>query len=585
MKKKNGPKNRKLYFQISAVIFPLFLLTAVLIAFVVYNSTLNGFLESQNSHMTRCLAVMITDLGAVTDKLVASRTDWYFDKFEEYTRRIFKAPDGEQLREYAEYKKLDDGTLEWLEQAPEAVQFCYAHEFYYDLCDVLINTFAESGAERMFVLDASEQHLGMVVCDCSMQGDKIIGEHYGLDFSEQKRLGELMGSYEPSYKPVFERSDSFPYKGNYYIAYVPIVFEGRTRAVMGIAYNWNDFKNALLSTVVKTILICVGALMIVLILLQIIIYRRATAPVTAIQETVREYKDSKDSGKVAEKMSQITVKNELGLLSRDISELAKEIDFYTKENIRLAAERERVSAELDLARKIQADQLPSAFPAFPDRTEFDIFASMTPAKEVGGDFYDFFFVDDDHLALVIADVSGKGVPAALFMMMCKNLIKDHATMKLSPKETAWRVNAMLCENNKHDMFVTAWIGILELTTGRVTAVNAGHEFPAILRPGGKFELFEDDHCFVLGGMKRMTYDQYEFTLPKGGTLFLYTDGVTEAANAADEMFGEERLVEALNKYGDVPPDKLLEGIRGEIDRFAGTAPQYDDITMLGIKLL
>ena len=584
MKKKNEPKSKKLYFQISAVIFPLFLLTAVLIAFVVYNSTLNGFLESQNSHMSNQLRLVEVDLMSAIEGS-NSRVDWYFDKLEKYAGRVYEEPSAEQLKEYEKYIELDDGTLEWLEKVPESIQFCYVWKFYFDLYLSLDNNFSGDRTERMFILDASEPYTGMIICDYKWPDYKTIGEYYDFDVSELKALKSLIETDNPSYQAVFERSDSFPDKGNYYLGYIPVISENRTRAVIGVAYDWNNFNKGLLSTIYKMLIVCVGALMIVLILLQIIIYRRATAPITAIQETVREYKDSKDSGKVAEKMSQINVKNELGLLSRDISELAKEIDFYTKENIRLATERERVSAELDLARKIQADQLPSAFSAFPDRTEFDIFASMTPAKEVGGDFYDFFFVDDDHLALVIADVSGKGVPAALFMMMCKNLIKDHAMMKLSPKETAGRVNEMLCENNKHDMFVTAWIGILEIPTGRVTAVNAGHELPAILRPGGKFELFEDDHCFVLGGMKRMTYDQYEFTLPKGGTLFLYTDGVTEAANAADEMFGEERLVEALNKYGDVPPDKLLEGIRGEIDRFAGTAPQYDDITMLGIKLL
>ena len=165
---------------------------------------------------------------------------------------------------------------------------------------------------------------------------------------------------------------------------------------------------------------------------------------------------------------------------------------------------------------------------------------MTPAKEVGGDFYDFFLVDDDHLALVIADVSGKGVPAARFMMMSKNLIKGHAMMKLSPKEIADNVNRMLCENNKQGMFVTAWIGILELSTGKITAVNAGHEYPIIRKPDGNYELYEDEHCFVLGGMKRAVYRQYEFTLPRGSTLFLYTDGVTEATNAEEKMFGEER---------------------------------------------
>ena len=404
-----------------------------------------------------------------------------------------------------------------------------------------------------------------------------------FDPSDHPEVTELIAS--GSDELLYEKTKDFPDEGNYYICYKPIIINGKTQALLGVAFNWDDLRSTVLDNLTRVFLMIIGGFLFAMILLQYIMYRKAILPVRRIQETVREYTDSKDSSRVLSEMSEIKVTNELGTLSQDISELAKEIDFYTNENVRLAAEKERVAAELDMATKIQADQLPSEFPAFPDRTDFDIYATMTPAKEVGGDFYDFFFVDDDHLALVIADVSGKGVPAALFMMMSKNLIKDHAMMKLSPKEIADNVNRMLCENNKQHMFVTAWIGILELSTGRITAVNAGHEYPAILRPDGKFELFEDDHCFVLGGMKRAVYSQYEFTLPKGGTLFLYTDGVTEATNGEDVMFGEERVVEALNKYPDASLKELLEGIRSEIGSFAGTAPQYDDITMLGIKLM
>ena len=435
-----------------------------------------------------------------------------------------------------------------------------------------------------FIIDTDEEHIGLPIYYYNKDtGSNDTASMFGFDIKKHPLVKELIDS--GSDKMIFEKMEDFPGSGKFYICYKPIIIRGQTQAVLCIAFNWDDFNDLLHFTVIKTLLICVGALTIVLILLQILIYRRATAPIGSIQEAVREYTDDKDSSNVISKMSKIKQTNEFGMLSEDISKLAKEIDFYTHETARLTGERERVAAELDMATKIQADQLPSEFPAFPDRTDFDIYATMTPAKEVGGDFYDFFFVDDDHLALVIADVSGKGVPAALFMMMSKNLIKDHAMMKLSPMDIAGQMNRMLCENNKQDMFVTAWIGILELSTGRITAVNAGHEYPAILRPDGKFELFEDDHCFVLGGMKRAVYRQYEFTLPRGSTLFLYTDGVTEATDAEDKMFGEGMLVEALNKYPDASLKELLEGVRSEIGSFAGTAPQYDDITMLGIKLM
>lgn len=168
-----------------------------------------------------------------------------------------------------------------------------------------------------------------------------------------------------------------------------------------------------------------------------------------------------------------------------------------------------------MATQIQSSMLPCIFPAFPERGEFDVYASMTPAKEVGGDFYDFFLVDEDHLALVIADVSGKGVPAALFMVIAKTLLKNRAQMGASPKEILETVNNQLCENNDAEMFVTVWLGIYEISTGRVTAANAGHEYPAIRRKGGAFELFRDKHGFVLAGMENMRYREYEFTLADG----------------------------------------------------------------------
>ena len=362
---------------------------------------------------------------------------------------------------------------------------------------------------------------------------------------------------------------------------MPLEFRGKTRAILGVVYDWNDFNDSLLMTVVKTTCISAGALVLFLILLQIIIYRRATAPVSVIQETVREYKQDKDSEKVVSAMARIKVKNELGLLSHDISELAKEIDFYTNENIRLAAEKERVTAELDMARKIQADQLPSDFPK---RKEFDVFASMTPAKEVGGDFYDIFFVDDDHLALVIADVSGKGVPAALFMMMSKNIIHNLASMGLSPKEVMERANRTICENNKQRMFVTVWLGILEISTGKITAVNAGHEIPMICQPDGKFGLFEEPHGVMVGVFSKTEYEQYEFALQKGGSLFVYTDGVEEAANADDKMFGTDRILQALNEVHSAQPQKLLGAVQENVDAFVGDAQRFDDQTMLGITL-
>ena len=246
-------------------------------------------------------------------------------------------------------------------------------------------------------------------------------------------------------------------------------------------------------------------------------------------------------------------------------------------------EKERIGAELHVATQIQADMLPRIFPAFPERPEFDIYASMTPAREVGGDFYDFFLVDDDHLAIVIADVSGKGVPAALFMVIAKTLLKNAAQTGLSPKTVLERVNDQLCENNEAEMFVTVWLGIYEISTGKLTAANAGHEYPAIRRSNGNFELFRDSHGFVLAGMENVRYREYTLELSAGDTLFVYTDGVTEATDAANTLYGTDRMLEALNRGQDRTPEELLRAVKRDIDLFVGGAAQFDDITMLAIQ--
>ena len=246
-------------------------------------------------------------------------------------------------------------------------------------------------------------------------------------------------------------------------------------------------------------------------------------------------------------------------------------------------EKERLVTELQTASKIQSGMLPREFPPFPDRSEFDIFASMDPAKEVGGDFYDFFLVDDDHLCIEIADVSGKGVPAALFMMSAKIIIANYAKMGKTPAEILTLTNKTICANNQEDMFVTVWIGILEISTGKLTAANAGHEYPVLMQPNGNFELYKDKHGFVIGGMNGVRYKQYEIQLEPGAKLFVYTDGVPEATNSENQLFGTERMIEALNERKGSSPQALLKNVRWTVDGFVKNAEQFDDLTMLCIE--
>ncbi|MBR2214099.1 MAG: SpoIIE family protein phosphatase [Eubacterium sp.] len=280
----------------------------------------------------------------------------------------------------------------------------------------------------------------------------------------------------------------------------------------------------------------------------------------------------------------INTHDEIEELADSFTYMNTEIRDYINQVEGLTAEKERIGAELDIARDIQTGMLPSTFPPFPDHKDFDLYASMDAAKEVGGDFYDYFLLDDDHLGLVIADVSGKGVPAALTMMSTKILIANTAkTYPTAPAKVLEEVNKQIADNNNADMFVTAWFGILELSSGNLTCANAGHEYPVICREGKKYELFKDKHGLVLGGMSESKYTEYTIKLDKGDVLYVYTDGVPEATDKDLNQMGMEYMIDALNGINSTNPEAVISEMHNAIDDFIKGAEQFDDITMLCIR--
>ncbi|MBE6001938.1 MAG: hypothetical protein E7239_11275 [Sarcina sp.] len=281
-----------------------------------------------------------------------------------------------------------------------------------------------------------------------------------------------------------------------------------------------------------------------------------------------------------------TMQQEIDRTSRALNQQMDTIRRMEREKAEqqnMIRQQEQIVKELRTAKQIQKSVLPHIFPPFPDRKEVDLFASMDPAKDVGGDFYDFYFIDEDHLCLVIADVSGKGIPAALFMMLSKRILEDFARQERTPDQILEKTNELLCDNNQAEMFVTVWLGILEISTGRLTAANAGHEYPAIRRKDGCFELYKDRHGFVLGGMEGMTYRGYDLQINPGDKLFVYTDGVPEATDAGGELFGTDRMTAALNTCADDSPEQILQKVKSTVDAFVGDAEQFDDLTMLCLE--
>ncbi len=277
--------------------------------------------------------------------------------------------------------------------------------------------------------------------------------------------------------------------------------------------------------------------------------------------------------------------DEIEVLAESFAKQSARTMLYIDEIRRVTAEKERISAELDMASRIQASQLPRLFPPFPDRKEFDLYANMTPAKEAGGDFYDFFMIDDDHIGFVIADVSGKGIPAALLMMVARVLTKASLQNGKEPGEALESVNNQLCKDNDARFFVTMWVAVLEISTGKGIAANAGHEHPALRRADSSYELIIYRHAMPVGLMENIRVAQHEFQLNPGDSFFVYTDGVPEATNAVNELYGNQRMLDALNREPDAPPEQVLANIMEDIGKFVDGAEQFDDTTMLCFRYL
>ena len=331
--------------------------------------------------------------------------------------------------------------------------------------------------------------------------------------------------------------------------------------------------NIILSTFIMSVLAAV--------FITVFVRKQILVPVTVVSEEAarfaRENTKSKEIGEISKYA-------ELRNLAASINTMETDMVRYIENLTAATAEKERIGAELSLARLIQENSIPNKYPAFPDRTDFDIYGFMLPAKEVGGDFYNFFLIDDDHLGIVIGDVSGKGIPAALFMMVTNIVITNRAIVGGTPAEILKYVNKDICGHNEAGMFVTLWLGILELSTGRVIAANAGHDDALICHRNGETSPMKSKHNLVLGAFEEAVYTNFEFVLEKGDKMFLFTDGLTEATDSHDQLFGRTRAIEALRANKEKSPQGIIEGVKRCVDEFVGEAPQFDDLTMVCLEL-
>ena len=465
---------------------------------------------------------------------------------------------------------------------PEEDRKLYA-EVVYSWVITRMNEIKQSySIDYLFVVLSKEQNRTQFFLLSAADPDSVRGTHY----EEVYPLGIMVSvskSQEMAMRSAAKNHSYLADAGKYVDYYETLDTLGDNTLFVGLTYNLSGVRGniadqARQGTIYAVLLqILLSAICLTMTMLALV------RPIKKIQEAVHLYKETKDSDAVGESMESIQSVNEIGDLADEVVGMTSEMNEYIDRIERITAEKQRISVELDMARKIQIAALPNTFPAFPDRSEFDIYAMTEPAREVGGDFYDYFLIDDDHLGLVMADVSGKGIPAAMFMMNSKATVQNGAMRGESAAEVLTEANETICRSNKMEMFVTVWIGILEISTGKLTAANAGHEYPVLKRPDGSFELIKDKHGLVIGGMEGVRYKEYELQLEPGAKFFLYTDGIPEATDSENQMFGTQRMVDALNEDPDASPEDLIQNVRRAVGDFVLDAEQFDDLTMLCVE--
>ena len=397
--------------------------------------------------------------------------------------------------------------------------------------------------------------------------------------------------YRQKYKAIYEQGAVFetvyrmrPNDGSHphVTTMVPVKnSDGEVAAILCVQRPIREMVRARRPYLFKIILSTFIMSVLAAIFITVFVRNQIVVPVTVVSEEASRFARENTKSK---EIGEISKYKELRNLAASINTMETDMVRYIENLTAVTAEKERIEAELSLARLIQENSIPNKYPAFPGREDFDIYGFMLPAKEVGGDFYNFFLIDEDHLGIVIGDVSGKGIPAALFMMVTNIVVTNRAIVGGTPADILEYVNRDICDHNEAGMFVTLWLGILELSTGSVIAANAGHDDALICQKNGETSPMKSRHNLVLGAFPEARYSNFEFTLKKGEKMLLYTDGLTEATNAHEQLFGRTRAIEALDANKEKSPQEIIEGIKKCVDEFVGEAPQFDDLTMLCIEL-
>jgi len=474
---------------------------------------------------------------------------------------------------------LSNATEKEVRALPEKDQKLYAEIVYNWMLESVNSITKAYKVSFLYCAALSDDYKNATFLLNGSAGNRERGSEYGKAYILGVNV-KTTPQQERSISKAVIKNDFLVASGDFIDKYEYLNSIGKRHYIVGVTFDLKSFNEEVVSQTVTG----VGFFILLQIILSIVciflIYIYNLRPLKSVQKSVQKYGYYKNVEDAVSHLKRINTKNEIEALSKDLIDMVNSIDAYMDEIAHINAEKERIETELNIATRIQSEMLPSVFPPFPKRNELDIFASMHPAKEVGGDFYDFFFVDEKHIVLVMADVSGKGVPAALFMVIAKVLIKNRMLMGDTPGQALHNVNKQLCESNESGMFVTVWLALIDIETGEGLAANAGHEHPVLKRKGGNFEIIRYKHSPAVSLMDEMTFKEHSFVIKPGDCIFVYTDGVTEAQNADGELFGEDRMEEALNKYKDCGIREVVTGMKESIDEYVNGATQFDDITML-----
>ena len=504
-------------------------------------------------------AVLILATGFFVTRYYKNiRLDQYKELAYSYSRTLASIVDGDKVKEYFLTGKKDE---------------------YYDAFQEYINAFVAESEDIKYAFVFVPTGVYHYIWDADTKDG-----HWKLGDTEQYVDGAekvIEGAFKqnPEESSWFMKTKEY----GYLLSAASPVFdsEGNPVALAGVDISADDIEREQQGFVQMIFAAIAGIILIAYLFFFIFIRRKIVKPILKIESAANSFVQNIEE---AEKLNlDIHTNDEIESLANSFEKMSSEVKDYIAKVSRMTSERERISAELDVATNIQASMLPNSFPAFPERPEFDIYATMMPAKEVGGDFFDFFMVDERHVAIVCADVSGKGIPAALFMVIGKTLIKDHTTPGTDLGEVFTKVNNLLCGANKEGLFITAFEGVLDLVTGELRFVNAGHEIPFICRKGETFKPYATKHAFVLAGMEDIQYKSGSIMLEPGDKFFEYSDGVTEATDADKKLFGMDRLEESLARCSDKPVQEILPLVKKDVDEFVGDEPQFDDITMICIE--